>query len=137
MFMNHPDDAALFARARVQELERFRPALPVARPTGSTEPSAPILIRRSEIIDRPALTRLAALDSGRILPEGQFLLAEVAGEIVAAVSIDTYEPGLADPFRPTENVLRLLELRARRLRRSGDAPGRGRRITSTDLPEAA
>lgn len=75
----------------------------------------PIIIRRSEIIDLPALRKLAALDSRR-LPDGQFLVAEVAGELVAAAPIESDEPALGDPFRPTADIRHLLELQARSIR---------------------
>jgi hypothetical protein len=76
---------------------------------------APILIRRSEVIDQPALRRLAALDSRR-LPEGTFLVAEVRGEIIAAAPLESDEPALGDPFLRTEDVRRLLEVQAHSLR---------------------
>jgi hypothetical protein len=81
----------------------------------TTSSWSPIHIRRSRIIDKPALRRLAALDSRR-LPEGVFLVADVAGEIIAAAPLESDEPALGDPFRRTEDVRRLLELQARALR---------------------
>jgi hypothetical protein len=75
----------------------------------------PILIRRSELLDRVALERLAALE-GRTLPEGTFLLAEVHGELVAAAPIETDAEPLADPFRPTADICDLLAIQAARLR---------------------
>ena len=81
---------------------------------------APILIRRSELLDGPALRRLASLDS-RTLPEGSFLLAEMKGEIIAAAPIDVDQPALGDPFRPTADLRHLLELQARVIRSRGGA----------------
>jgi hypothetical protein len=75
----------------------------------------PIFIRRSEIIDLPALRRLAALNS-RPLPKGVILVAELDGEIIAGVPLESDEPALGDPSRPTEDVQRMLELQARSLR---------------------
>jgi hypothetical protein len=61
----------------------------------------PILIRRSGTGDEAALEGLAALDS-RTPPESSFLLAEVDGELMAAVPLDIDdEELLGDPFRPT------------------------------------
>lgn len=82
----------------------------------ATKLAAPILLRRSSIIDLPALRRLAALDS-RPLPRGVFLVAEVEGEIIAAVPLEHDQPALGDPFRPTEDVRRMLDIQARSLRR--------------------
>jgi hypothetical protein len=76
---------------------------------------SPIHIRRSEVIDMPALRRLASLDS-RKLPEGTFIVADVAGEIIAAAPLESDEPALGDPFRRTEDVRRLLDVQARALR---------------------
>jgi hypothetical protein len=71
----------------------------------------PIIIRRSEIIDLPALRRLAALDSRR-LPEGTFLVAEIGDELVAAAPIESGDAALGDPFRHTADLRRLLERQA-------------------------
>lgn len=81
---------------------------------------APILIRRSEVLDGTALARLATLD-GRRLPKGSFLVAEAHGEIVAAAPIDSDEPALGDPFRDTADLRHLLELQARSIRARGGA----------------
>jgi hypothetical protein len=92
-------------------------------------PSArPILIRQSGIGDEAALERLAALDS-RKLPESSYLLAEVDGELVAAVplDIDDEEP-LGDPFRPTADLRELLRLQAAQIRRYRDALARPARV---------
>jgi hypothetical protein len=75
----------------------------------TTAPS--VLIRAARGSDGPALVDLAALDSAR-LPEGQLLVAEADGELLAAL-----EPGsgrhIANPFRPTADVVNLLRLSAR------------------------
>ena len=75
---------------------------------------AAIVIRLCRASDDDALARLAALESRR-LPRGSFVLAELGGEIVAAVPLDAVEPVLADPFRRTAEIVPLLELRARQL----------------------
>lgn len=62
-----------------------------------------------------ALLRLGQLE-GRDVPRGPFVAAEVDGEVVAAVPLDPREPALADPFRHTSQLVRLLQLRARQLR---------------------
>lgn len=85
--------------------------------------AAPVMIRRACNGDEPALRRLAHLDSTRA-PDGPLLVAEVDGELVAAVSLVTRE-SFADPFLRTLELRRLLELRASLLLLSSDEPHRG------------
>ena len=82
-------------------------------PTYSNVPST-VLIRAARGSDGPILRRLAALDSQE-LPDGRLLIAEADDEVVAALSLDTGAT-VADPFRPTADVVDLLAYRARRLR---------------------
>ena len=63
--------------------------------------------------DRPAVERLAALDSSAV-PTGDVLVAEVAGEPVAAIEVATGTT-VADPFRRTADSVELLRARARHL----------------------
>jgi hypothetical protein len=58
-----------------------------------------------------ALDRLAGRDS-TVLPDDDFLLAEVAGEAWAAIGIRTGALA-ADPFRPSGEVAELLRMRVR------------------------
>jgi hypothetical protein len=77
---------------------------------------APALtIRYAVPADAEALDRLAELDSTRA-PRGVVLVGEVAGRIWAAVSLDDHH-AVADPFRPTGELVALLVARARQLRR--------------------
>jgi hypothetical protein len=71
--------------------------------------------------DAAALARLAALDS-QPLPSGRLLLAEVHGEIWAALSLE-HATAIADPFRQTAAVVELLRARARQV-----APAHRRRL---------
>jgi hypothetical protein len=64
-----------------------------------------ITIKRSTNADDRRIRRLAALDSADA-PEGAVLLAEVDGELVAAVGDDG--TAVADPFKPTADVVGLL-----------------------------
>jgi hypothetical protein len=73
----------------------------------------PVLVRRSGPEDAGALRRLAALDSRR-LPTLDMLLAEVCGEPWAAVTLDGREV-VANPFRPTADLVMLLRLRAQQI----------------------
>jgi hypothetical protein len=79
-------------------------------PTITTAPS--VLIRAARGSDGPALRRLAILDSS-VVPAGELLVAEAAdGSMIAARSLGTGE-SIADPFRPSADVLALLAVRAR------------------------
>jgi hypothetical protein len=69
-----------------------------------------VSLRLCTVHDDAALERLALLN-GVPLPGGRFVVAEVDGELVAALSLRGGEP-LADPFRPTAHLIPLLRLRA-------------------------
>jgi hypothetical protein len=75
----------------------------------TTAPS--VSIRAARGSDGPALARLAALDSA-LLPEGELLLAEADGELLAALAPASGRH-IANPFRPTADVVDLLRLSAR------------------------
>jgi hypothetical protein len=76
------------------------------------ETTAPhISIRPATEADSPTLLRLAALDSAAA-PHGPVLVADIGGEVVAAHSLARHR-SIADPFRPTDDIRKLLELRAR------------------------
>jgi hypothetical protein len=70
-------------------------------------------IRYASDGDAAALARLAELDSSKV-PGGALLVAEVDGELWAAVAVG---PGraIADPFRPSGAAVELLRARARQL----------------------
>jgi hypothetical protein len=72
-----------------------------------------IAIRFGHEKDAPALQRLAALEDRR-LPAGPLVVAEVDGELVAALSVEDGE-AVADPFRHTAQVVSLLRLRVEQL----------------------
>ena len=75
-----------------------------------------ILIRRSSTADVVALRRLAELDS-RVIAAGSFLIAEVDDDLVAAMPLDGHEEPFADPFKPTADIVELLRIHVRQLRR--------------------
>lgn len=79
-----------------------------------TQTTDSIVIRRATEADRVAMERLAQLDSAS-MPAGGALVAEVAGEPVAAIEIET-GAAIADPFHRTADVVELLTLRAARMR---------------------
>jgi hypothetical protein len=72
------------------------------------------MIRWALPSDLPALERLAALDSNR-LPAGPLLVAEVGDELWAALSV-LDGIAVADPFRPSANLVGLLSQRAAQIR---------------------
>jgi hypothetical protein len=84
---------------------------------------AAVTVRLAGAVDSPALARLAQLDSASA-PSHPILLAELSGQPVAAVSLADGAV-VADPFVPTAELVALLKLRARQLRRAGTDPGRG------------
>ena len=73
-----------------------------------------VTIRRATEADRATLERLAALDSAAT-PTGEVLLAVVDGQALGAVEVAS-GAAIADPFRPTAELVEQLSLRARRLR---------------------
>ena len=91
-----------------------------------------LTIRYATAADQFAVRRLAVLDSASP-PTGDVLLAEVGNELWAALSIDT-GVAVADPFRPSGDMVDLLRLRADGL--EGQARGRGRARAHL-LPRAA
>jgi hypothetical protein len=84
-------------------------------PTKSLDGAGALTLRYADPADTEALDRLAALDSRRA-PRGVVLVAEVGGELWAAISLDDSHT-VADPFRPTGELVALLVERARQLRR--------------------
>ena len=80
-------------------------------PTGAST----LTLRYAGPADAAAIDQLAQLDSRRA-PRGVVLVAEVAGDLWAAVSLDDGH-AIADPFRPTGELTALLTARAGQLRR--------------------
>ena len=74
-----------------------------------------ITIRRATEDDATALHRLAQLDGAR-LPDGDLLVAEVEGELRAALRVSD-RAYVADPFFPSKELVGLLDVRAKRMRR--------------------
>jgi hypothetical protein len=92
--------------------------------TGGRARAPRVSIRWAGPADEPAIATLAALDS-RSRPPGEMLVAEAGGEILAAVTADGTH-AIADPFRPTKELVSRLIARAAALSR--DDSGRGRPI---------
>ena len=113
---------------RAQELQRA-----AARARGSILPyglvrtagspaELSIVIRADQPDDQRALTRLAGLDSASV-PASPLLVAEVGGEIRAALSLSD-GAAIANPFHRTASLVDLLRMRAAQL--SGEPARAGR-----------
>jgi hypothetical protein len=78
-------------------------------------PVETVTIRMSVPADATALVRLAELDSARPPKAVEMLVAEVGGELRAAVPLDGGR-AIADPFERTAELVAILTQRARQLR---------------------
>jgi hypothetical protein len=87
--------------------------------------SASVTIRYARPDDALALLDLAALDSS-YAPSGFVLVAEVGGQIWAALSLEDGH-AIADPFRPSGELSFLLAERARQIARTMPTEPTGRR----------
>ncbi|MGH2954376.1 MAG: hypothetical protein ACRDK9_10235 [Solirubrobacterales bacterium] len=87
--------------------------------------SNPVTVRMATATDLAAIARVAERDS-RPAPPGPHLVAERDGVVEAVLSLRTAAV-VADPFRPTAELVELLRLRARSLR-DRERPRRARRI---------
>lgn len=93
-------------------------------PIQSVPTSADVVIRHARADEAGALAALAQLDSSRA-PRGEVLVADVKGELWAAVSLDDGH-AIANPFRPSGELTFHLSERARELRGAGRRTARRR-----------
>ena len=91
-----------------------------------------LTIRRATAADELAVRQLAELDSA-FPPTGDLLLAEMGGELWAVLSVETGH-AVADPFRPSGDLVDLLRFRAERLTAE---TATHRRVLARVLPRAA
>jgi hypothetical protein len=75
-----------------------------------------LTIRHAAAGDAERIDRLAQLDSSRA-PGGDLLVAEVGGELWAALSLDDGH-AVADPLRPSSEAVWMLAERSRQLHRA-------------------
>jgi hypothetical protein len=94
-----------------------------SRSRPSRTPAATLTIRMAVPADAQALGRLAQLDSAPPPAPVPMLVAEVGGELHAALPLRG-GPAIADPFRPTADLVAVLTERARQL---APPPRRARR----------
>jgi hypothetical protein len=73
-----------------------------------------VTIRRAGAHEWDAIDRLAQLDSAPPPPRDQMLVAEVGGEMRAAVSVRNGY-AIADPFAPSAELIDLLRARAEQI----------------------
>ena len=103
----------------------------------SHQPVGAVEMRRATADDEGAVRRLAQLDE-MTPPQGDVLLAELDGRLVAALPLEGGR-AVADQFTPTQEIVELLVLRAAAL--GGDTHGRLRarrlRRAATGLRHAA
>ncbi|MBV9714310.1 MAG: hypothetical protein JOZ64_02935 [Solirubrobacterales bacterium] len=91
-----------------------------------------ITIRRAYADDDHALLRLATLDSAGAPPPPPVLLAEVDGELRAALSMASGSV-VADPFSPTLHLLDLLRTHATAIAPTATVSRRPRRMARLRL----
>jgi hypothetical protein len=125
--MNHSDFYLAVIRQRASDADAraqmLGPILAARRDEPASAAPEPLTVRLAVAADWPALTRVAELDSA-ILPGAPMLVAERDGRLLAALSLSDHAV-VADPFVPTADVVALLELRARQIRRDRRrGPGR-------------
>lgn len=105
-------------------------------PPASSDSGLALTFRYAYADDQAELERLAELDS-QTLPDGPLLVAEVAGELWAAVGLAGSE-AIANPFRPTGELVWMLCERAAQLRRAGQPdPAVAFRLLMPRCPEPA
>jgi hypothetical protein len=85
-----------------------------------------VTVRYAATFDRSELAELAALDSATA-PSGPVLVAEADARLVAALPLGSGRP-IADPFRPSDEVIALLRLRAEQLARRTPRPSGRERL---------
>ncbi len=94
-------------------------------PSHAQEPATTLTIRKALAADAPALRRLAQLDSAPHPAPVPTLVAEVGGELHAALPLNGGPP-LADPFHPTAELVAMLSARARQLEAPVPGPAKRR-----------
>jgi hypothetical protein len=103
--------------------ERDLAAREKARTAWERRQRGDLRIRAAVDADSVSILHVARLDSSRP-PVGTILVAEDAGEIVAAIAVEDGAT-VANPFRVTAPVVAVLRLRAEQLRGSGPRRRRG------------
>lgn len=93
---------------------------------------AQVTIRNADATDAHAIRRLAELDSGRV-PAEPMMVAEVGGEVRAAVSVSSGEV-IADPFHPTKEVVEMIKIHTHTPSSTTSLFGRSRQRPAPSAP---
>jgi hypothetical protein len=111
----HPEFSQMTIHDHNRDLDQRTRAAFVGQqvPAPAAETEDAVELRLCRVDDDPALERLAMLD-GRPSPAGRYVIAEVNGSVVAAMSLVSGAV-LADPFEATAHLVPLLRLRAAQL----------------------
>jgi hypothetical protein len=118
--LHNEDLKAEVARARGRKVSSA-----AGRDSGRAQ--ADVVIRRATGGDGPALAALATLDAAPV-PLGPSIVAEVGGVPRAVLPLDGGR-AFGDPFRRTDELVALLELRAAQLRRDRNGSDRHHRFS--------
>jgi hypothetical protein len=102
----------------------------------TTDPYDTLTIRIAVPADAEALRRLAQLDSAPPPAPVPMLVAEIGGELRAALPLRG-GPAIADPFRRTDELVVLLAERTRQLTLPRRRRARRRRVPRAMRPAAA
>jgi hypothetical protein len=117
MIHSYPESATI--RLGAAQLDRrarlLGPLLAALHASPEARPPDPVTVRVAGPADAQELQRLAELDSASV-PAQPLLIGERAGRPAAALSL-VDGAVVADPFVASADVVALLELRARQLRR--------------------
>ncbi len=126
--------ANLEARAETwRRAHRNETGAEATAPRAANQPPRAIVIRGAGEGDARALRRLAHLEGRWLSPQLRVLVAEVDGEVQAALPVNGGEP-IADPFRNTAALVEMLKLRATELRAGTEQrPRRGLRALIAQL----
>ena len=116
----HPEIERQLAAQRVEELRRAGAVARLRNATPRAFRETDVVIRLARPQDTLAVEALAVLDDAKA-PQGRVLVAEVDGQIRAALPLDTKQ-SFGDPFRRTADLVALLEARAQQMEseRNGD-----------------
>jgi len=126
----HPEFSQMTIHDHSRELDqRARAAFvgQVLSEQAETDENA-VELRLCRVDDDAALERLALLE-GRPSPAGRYIVAELNGVVVAAMSLVSGAV-LADPFEPTAQLIPLLKLRAAQVSPETRSSSRGLPIWS-------
>jgi hypothetical protein len=109
----NPFFSSELAEEHIRDLRREAQAARIPEQPGEHGDDQRVTVRALRGRDIEPLRVLAALD-GRHVPTGPVLVAEMDGELVAALPLDGGR-AIADPFRRTADIVALLELRGRQI----------------------